>query len=141
MSKHPAHWVWRSMIDRCRLPSHQAWHNYGGRGIPVCERWQQSFENFWVDMGPTYQPGLTIERRDNNAGYSPENCYWADRQTQARNTRVNRWIQTPDGLMTVAEAAECSGLGVTTLLYRLNHHWPTTALFVPADFTNRFSTS
>ena len=60
MSGHPAFAVWRSMNDRCHLASHQAYHNYGARGIAVCERWRESFENFWADMGPTYRTGVSI---------------------------------------------------------------------------------
>jgi len=140
MSQHPAYAVWRSLRGRCRLPTHQAWKNYGARGITVCARWDSSFENFWADMGPTYQPGLTIEQRNNDAGYSPENCYWTTPKIQANNRRTNRRIQTPMGEMNVSEAAECSGLGVTTLLYRLDHYWPLAELFRRADFTNRSST-
>lgn len=141
MSNHPAYWVWRSMNDRCRLPSHQAWHNYGGRGITVCDQWQASFENFWEDMGPTYKHGLTLDRRDNNGPYSPENCRWTDRKTQSRNTRFNRVIDTPQGRMTVAEASERTGIGVTTLLYRVGSGWPPERLFDRPDFTNRLGTS
>jgi hypothetical protein len=140
MSKHPAYWVWRSMRDRCRLSTHQAWKNYGARDITVCARWDD-FENFWADMGPTYQPGLTIERRNNNAGYSPENCYWATPKVQANNKRTNRRVETPDGEMTVAEAAECSGLGRGTLYSRLNRGWPAIDLFRPANLGNRWNRS
>lgn len=125
MSKHPAYFVWRSMMDRCRLPSHQAWRNYGGRGIKVCDRWHQ-FENFWADMGPSYASGLSLDRIDNNSGYSPENCRWTDRTTQARNTRTNHMLDTPWGHMTAKEAATMAGLNYTTLLYRLDAGWSTT---------------
>ncbi len=141
MSKHPAFAVWRSMLDRCRLPTNQAWHNYGGRGITVCERWQHSFENFWADMGPTYQRGLTLDRLDNDKGYSPDNCAWRTVREQNRNRRDNRFMDTPWGRMTVSEASERSGIGVTTLLYRLGHGCPTERLLDKPDFQNRFSTS
>ena len=82
------------MKDRCALPTHQAWRNYGGRGITVCARWAESFGNFWADMGPTYVPGLTLDRRDNEAGYSPENCRWTTYKVQANNRRVSSKTST-----------------------------------------------
>lgn len=131
MSGHPAFAVWRSMIDRCRLPTHPAWHNYGARGICVCERWQNSFENFWEDMGACYRRGLTLERIDNMAGYSKENCQWRSAKAQANNTRRNHRIDTPRGVMTAMQAAETFGVGYTTLLYRLARGWPSARLFEP----------
>lgn len=141
MSKHPAYWVWRSMRDRCRLPSHHAWANYGGRGIKVCPQWDASFEAFWADMGPTYQRGLSLDRIDVNRGYCPENCRWVAFKTQNNNRRSNRYVDTPWGLMTVAEAAERSGIPKTTLTYRLDHGCPQAHLFDAPDVTNRFTTS
>ena len=137
MSKHKAFAVWRSMVDRCTLPSHHAWKNYGGRGISVCEPWLTSFAAFWVDMGPSYSPGLTLDRERNNEGYSPQNCRWVDRKTQARNTRYNRMIDTPAGHMLVVEASELSGIGATTLLYRLQAGWSADQLFLPPSPSNR----
>lgn len=128
MSKHPAYSVWRSMIGRCRLPTHQAWANYGGRGLTVCDRWL-AFENFWEDMGPTYRKGLTLDRIDNGRGYSKQNCRWVTCRQQARNTRRSRMINTPKGRMLVVEAAEVSGIGVSTLLYRVGAGWPAHRLF------------
>lgn len=124
MSKHPAFAVWRSMLDRCRLPSHAAWHNYGARGITVCAAWQAAFVNFWADMGPTYVAGLTLERTDNSEGYGPGNCVWAGRAAQANNTRKSKWLNTSAGKMTAAQAAAHFGVKYTTLLYRLAHGWP-----------------
>ena len=139
MSKHPAYAVWRSLTDRCRLPTNKAWDNYGARGITVCTRWQESFQNFWEDMGDTYEKGLSLDRIDNNQGYSKENCRWTTRRVQARNTRRNRTIDTPKGPMLVVEAAEVSGINVTTLLYRVNNGVHVSRLFDPPDFTNRFT--
>ena len=119
MSAHPAYWVWRSMRDRCRLPTHQAWHNYGARGIEVCARWQE-FPAFWEDMGGAYKEGLTLDRVDNDKGYCKENCRWVTSQVQGNNKRTNRRIETPWGELTVSEASQKSGIGETTLLYRLS---------------------
>lgn len=123
MSRHPAFAVWRSMIDRCHLPTHQAYHNYGARGIAVCKRWRDSFENFWADLGPTYRVGETLERRNNSRGYTPTNCRWASRRRQANNTRRSRLIDTPLGRITVTMAARRYGIGRSTLNWRLTNGW------------------
>ena len=140
MSQHPAFAVWRSMLARCQNPKHRAWKNYGGRGVTVCERWQD-FAAFWADMQSGYVQGLSLDRIDNNAGYCRENCRWATYTQQARNRRANRRIQTPWGEMTVSEAAKRAGLKVNTLLYRLVRGCPQEKLFTPADVRNRFTTS
>jgi hypothetical protein len=140
MSRHPVFAVWRSMLDRCRLPSHQAWNNYGGRGIIVCQRWQESFENFWVDMGPTYQRGLCLDRIDNNGPYAPENCRWATYRQQARNTRKTRMVDSPLGRMLVCELSELTGIGQTTLLYRISRGVTGEALISKPNTIRKFST-
>ncbi len=128
MSRHPAYAVWRSMLDRCRLPTHQSWANYGGRGIQVCSRWQ-SFPAFWEDMGPTYREDAEIERKNNAEGYFPENCRWATRRRQANNRRPCVYLDTPFGRMTVSQAARRYKLGRSTLAHRLAAGWPPERLF------------
>lgn len=140
MSGHKVFAVWRSMLDRCTLPSHQAWERYGGRGIAVCPEWRASFAAFWADMGPTYREGLTLERKDNSQGYSPDNCVWATRVAQARNTRSNVLVSTPWGEMTAAEAADRAGLNRTTVYYRISRGVPDHRLLEPPCFGRKFTT-
>lgn len=137
MSKHPAYAVWRSMLARCDNADHPAYGNYGGRGIRVCESWKESFDNFWRDMGATYAPGLTLDRKDNDAGYRPDNCRWTDRHAQAQNRRDAKLVKYNGVLMNVSVAARASGINSTTILYRLANGWPEDRLFSKPDFRNR----
>jgi len=82
---------WSNMIQRCTNPKHPAYSYYGGRGITVCEEWRD-FKNFLKDMGERPKD-LTLERIDNNKGYYPDNCKWASRYDQVRNSG-NRTIIT-----------------------------------------------
>jgi len=109
--------VWKNMLSRCNNPKNKAYSNYGERGIQVCDSWQ-SFEVFLSDMGERPE-GLTLERDDNNANYSKENCRWASRQDQQSNTRRTVRITANDVTRTLAEWASVTGLSCTTIAYRL----------------------
>lgn len=120
MSNHPAHGVWMSMINRCHLPTAKYFENYGGRGIFVCKRWRYSFAAFWEDMGANYSSGLLLERKNDDRGYTKQNCYWATRIQQNRNKRNNVIVKTTEwGPICLAEAARRAGVSPGTLKRRL----------------------
>lgn len=85
-NKPPEFNVWCKMRQRCNNPKSPDFENYGGRGITVCERWQD-FAAFMADMGERPSPAHTLERENNDKGYGPDNCIWATRDIQARNRR------------------------------------------------------
>lgn len=77
---------WRNMIQRCTNKNHEQYQDYGGRGITVCEQWRRSFLKFVQDMGKRPK-GKSLDRRDPNGSYTPDNCCWADAKEQANNRR------------------------------------------------------
>lgn len=86
LTKHRLYGTWSSMTNRCNNKSNHAYNDYGGRGITVCERWL-NIANFIEDMYPTFVEGLTLDRKENDLGYSKDNCRWVTQTTQTRNTR------------------------------------------------------
>ena len=121
----PEYRSWNSLRNRCLNESNAAYHKYGGRGITICARWLESFANFLEDMGPRPGPQHSIERKDNNLGYSKENCVWATAKVQGRNTRRNYYLMYEGRRVCLAEAAEMAGVPYTLLYYRVvTREWP-----------------
>lgn len=111
--------AWLDMIRRCTDCKNQSYHLYGGRGITVCAEWLK-FENFLRDMGES-KPGLSLERTNNDVGYSKNNCVWATQKVQARNTRRNRKITFQNKTLCMSEWEEL--LGIKNLYGRLKYGW------------------
>lgn len=88
--------IWSGIIGRCTNPNDSAYKDYGGRGIRMCERWRTSFQSFYEDMGPRPSNAYTVERLNSNGDYEPDNCKWATRTEQNRNTSRNRVITYQD---------------------------------------------
>lgn len=118
--------IWSNMKDRCNNPDCKVYSDYGGRGIKVCKEWIDDFSAFqkWA-LANGYKEGLTIDRKDNDKGYFPDNCRWTDRKIQGNNKRNCRYITYKGQRKTVAEWSDITGIPHDTLLYRLNHGWET----------------
>lgn len=116
--------IWNSMKQRCNNSNNMSFHNYGGRGIKVCEEWndkENGFMNFynWA-MRNGYRDDLTIDRIDVNGNYEPSNCRWANMKQQSNNRRVNHNITYNNETHTIAEWSEILNTNKHTLYDRIN---------------------
>lgn len=119
LSKTSTYKTWSRIKERCFNSNDPAYKNYGGRGITMCDRWKDSFENFLEDMGERPGKDYSIDRIDNEQGYSPENCKWATHKEQHRNTRRNVWIEFNAEKKVITDWADEYGVKRNTLKYRL----------------------
>lgn len=121
LSNSKEHRIWGNMKSRCTNPNVDRYKDYGGRGIKVCDRWldkEHGFENFLEDMGKCPK-GLTLDRKDNNGNYSPDNCRWATRKEQNNNKRNLNLIEIDGKKMSLTIAAELLGVSRNTIYNRL----------------------
>lgn len=119
MSNTPEYRSYNMMLNRCLNPHAMDYRHYGGRGIIVCERWRNSFTAFYEDMGLRLA-GLTLDRKDNNGNYDPENCRWATKQQQSRNRRDSRKILYKGILVNLHNAADRFGQNADTVRSRID---------------------
>lgn len=124
MTGHPAHTAWSNMKVRCSDRRKDFYKNYAGRGISVCERWLESFENFWCDMGPSYREGLELDRINNDEGYYLENCRWTTRKENMANRGVSIFIEDISlDRISLKDLSSITGIGYCTLLARHTKGW------------------
>lgn len=128
-SRSPEYRIRLGMIGRCENTNYTSYHHYGSRGITVCPSWRESFEAFFADMGPRPSASHELERRDNNIGYTPDNCYWATRQEQCNNTRHNRYVTWRGETHTTAEWSRLLSIPRTVITNRLYRQWSLDRVF------------
>jgi len=124
INNHPLRNTWRGMIRRCYDPRKHNYHRYGGRGIKVCQRWLGDFWAFAEDVGPRPK-GHTLDRKDNDGDYEPDNVRWATPGEQRRNTGEGLAVITLSGrTQTWAEWISETGWSKSTLIRRMREGWP-----------------
>lgn len=122
MSGTPEYRAFHGMHDRCRRSKNASYDRYGGRGITVCVEWQ-SFEAFYLDMGPRPSANHSLERVNNELGYSKSNCCWATPAEQSRNKRTSHLITFNGTTQCVTDWANQFGIPPSTLMRRLKRGW------------------
>ncbi len=118
----PEYVSWLAMRQRCENPHNASYARYGARGIRVCERWQV-FKNFLADMGPRPSRKHTIDRKNSDSGYFPENCQWSDPREQANNKSETVRLLWQGEMLTRAELARRAGIRPQVLYTRLRLGW------------------
>ena len=121
-SNTPLYAVWHSMRQRCDNENHKFYERYGGRGIKVCDEWEEfePFRDWALDNG--YESGLTLDRECNDRGYYPDNCRWVTQQTQTNNRSTNHFISYNGKTHTIAEWARLLQVNYSTLQGRINRN-------------------
>lgn len=115
--------IYKGVIARCTNPNRHNYKDYGGRGIYVCKRWLDSFDNFVSDLGPR-PDGYSLDRIDNDGPYSPENCRWASAKEQQNNRRCTKFIEHEGRKMTLTDWANHANVSIAALRYRIKQGWP-----------------
>lgn len=121
-SKTKIYRLWSMMLDRCNNQKNKYYPRYGKRGIKVCERWE-TFDNFYADMGERPN-GKSLDRIDNDQGYTPDNCRWASPREQNINKADNRRLTYQGKTQTLLEWSEELGINYNTLNTRVQRGWP-----------------
>ena len=124
MSKSREYAAWARAIGRCSREDDKAYRYYGGRGIRVCDEWQDSFEAFFAHIGPRPSSAHTLDRIDVNGNYEPGNVKWSTITEQLRNTTKTFWVDFRGKRMSLAEVAEVTGVPYPRIKNRLLAGWP-----------------
>lgn len=123
LTYHPLYTKWAGMKDRCNNYKHKFFKDYGGRGIKVCDEWNNDFKSFynWC-MDSSWEPKMDLDRINNNDGYYPENCRFVSRKANTRNRRNNTILDLDGDKKTLAEWAEITGIISQTIMTRIKRY-------------------
>lgn len=138
MTKTRLYGIYKNMLSRCYREKDIHYPSYGARGITVCEEWKNDKECFfeWA-MNNGYADNLTIERKDNDKGYSPNNCTWVTKEMQYKNKRQNIMITHNGKTMCAEDWSKETGIPATTIRWRYKHGWEVEKIFnkpLPAPY-------
>ena len=135
--------IWNNMKGRCFNKNNKDYPDYGGRGISVCDEWKYSAEKFFEwSILHGYKKYLSIDRIDNNKGYSPENCQWISNKQQQRNKRNNHIVSFNGESHCVSEWADITGISKGTIASRIRYGWNIKDILqVKPSHHNRFRNS
>lgn len=122
MTKSPTFKTWDSMKQRCLNPNAPDYPKYGMRGITICNKWLESFNNFLADMGERPE-GMSIDRIDVNGNYEPSNCRWATRSQQQRNKSNSIYIEWQGERKSIPEWADITGITRKIISARIKAGW------------------
>lgn len=123
--------AWCNMKARCTNPNNPQYKDYGGRGITFCPEWAV-FKQFLNDMGPKPE-GLTLERVDNEKGYSPTNCEWRPMLENCNNRRTSKLVEFNGVVKSLADWARVAGITRGTMTFLMKQGWPLERAFAPKN--------
>lgn len=139
MTRTPEHRTWAGMKSRCYNQHTHSFSDYGGRGITVCNRWRESFEAFYADMGPRPSPRHSLDRIDNDGNYEPGNCRWATRSEQQTNKRNNHRLELNGECLTIADWSRKLGFPKWLIRQRIvKQGWSVEAALLTPHSRRRF---
>ena len=121
-TKHPLYSKWHTMKSRCNNSNNASYERYGGRGIKVCDEWENSFQAFYEwSMANGYKKGLSIDRIDNDGNYEPANCRWVTQEEQCNNRRTSHKLTYEGETHTITEWSKITGIKRKIISQRVNN--------------------
>lgn len=116
--------IWKGLKDRCCNPRHSSYPDYGGRGVRLCERWQENFIHFLQDLGDCPEEDSQIDRISSSGNYEPGNCRWVSPSENCNNRRNNRLLTYQGETLTATQWARKNGVKTELIYDRLERGWP-----------------